>query len=394
VGATTDNDVVASFSNSADFLKLLAPGVSITSVKAGTTTFQTYQGTSMATPHVAAAWAVIRQADPDLSVTEVLNLLSSTGVPVTDSRSGAGNRVKPRIQLDAALDEILPEAPPAPTNLVAAPNGPSQIDLTWDDVTGETGYELEWSVDEAIWNALGSTLADVTTFSDTGMNCDTTFYYRVFAVNGAATSPASNTASATSEPCPTETELLVNGNFEDNDNANLKLPDGWIGAGALLGDKVVTDGAVIRSYSPPNAFRFKGNLNETTSTIRRKVKLANFTFNAGDLLNFSAYIDQRTGKPNAVVGRVVIDYNGDAPNSVIRLRLPATATPGYVLVSAPEFTLTNTDIASITVYLQYKPSTGTSFFDDVSLKLIPGGVALGARGALPLPAAPSELRGG
>src|SRR5262249_17740894 len=66
VGATSKSDVVASFSNAASFLSLWAPGVSIYSSITGGT-FGYASGTSMATPHVTGAWAVLKQAAPSAS---------------------------------------------------------------------------------------------------------------------------------------------------------------------------------------------------------------------------------------------------------------------------------------------------------------------------------------
>ncbi|MBM4311800.1 MAG: hypothetical protein FJ119_12750 [Deltaproteobacteria bacterium] len=105
VGSTTKADVVSSYSNSADILALLAPGSSINSSVPGTT-YQSWSGTSMATPHVAGAWAVLKEAYPDAGVTEVLTALQETGVLVTDTRSGAANRVKPRIDVAAAVEAL------------------------------------------------------------------------------------------------------------------------------------------------------------------------------------------------------------------------------------------------------------------------------------------------
>lgn len=102
-------DSVASFSNGAPFLGLLAPGVSIRSSVAGGG-YDTKSGTSMAAPHVAGAWAVARSAAPTASVELILATLRRTGVPVTDQRSG---QTTPRIQLDAATRALrLSIAPP------------------------------------------------------------------------------------------------------------------------------------------------------------------------------------------------------------------------------------------------------------------------------------------
>ncbi len=107
VGATTKTDVVDWYSNSASFLNLLAPGSSINSSIPGAA-YAVYSGTSMATPHVAGSWALLKQQNPNLTVTDGLNLLTATGTPITDTRNGI---VKPRIQIDAALNVALNEPP-------------------------------------------------------------------------------------------------------------------------------------------------------------------------------------------------------------------------------------------------------------------------------------------
>ena len=100
VGATDLTDAVTSFSNSADFLDLLAPGYDITSTVPGND-FSAKSGTSMAAPHVAGAWAALRSASPGATPEEIHDALALTGVPVTDLRNAL---TFPRIQLDAAAD--------------------------------------------------------------------------------------------------------------------------------------------------------------------------------------------------------------------------------------------------------------------------------------------------
>ncbi len=99
VGAVDDYDKVTSFSNSAYFLDLLAPGMKIYSSIPGNS-YESISGTSMATPHVAGAWAVRKSAFPSASVDDILAYFKRTGKSIRDSKSGV---TTPRIQLDAEL---------------------------------------------------------------------------------------------------------------------------------------------------------------------------------------------------------------------------------------------------------------------------------------------------
>ena len=86
----TATDQPVCFSNSANYLTLLAPGVNITAANI------TVSGTSQATPHVAGAIAVLRSAFPAETLAQTQNRLTTSGVMVTDLRN---NITKPRINL-------------------------------------------------------------------------------------------------------------------------------------------------------------------------------------------------------------------------------------------------------------------------------------------------------
>lgn len=102
VGSTTKADARSWFSNfHATMQKLFAPGSWIYSATdASDSSYEEWCGTSMATPHVAGAWALLRQAYPAESVTNLLAVLRATGIPI-NACSTTGN---PRLQIDAALD--------------------------------------------------------------------------------------------------------------------------------------------------------------------------------------------------------------------------------------------------------------------------------------------------
>lgn len=85
-------------------MSLLAPGSSIYSSIPGST-FEYLNGTSMAAPHVAGAWAEIKSRFPNASVAVVLAALKATGVLITDVRIPSVHEgAKPRIRILSAAN--------------------------------------------------------------------------------------------------------------------------------------------------------------------------------------------------------------------------------------------------------------------------------------------------
>ena len=108
VGNTTKNDNVSNSSNfQTTLVDIQATGTGIVAAgrngSGGSLWMESKTGTSMAAPHVAGAWALIREVYPAMNVASVLNLLQSTGVPVADTRPGGSGLSIPRIDLQAAL---------------------------------------------------------------------------------------------------------------------------------------------------------------------------------------------------------------------------------------------------------------------------------------------------
>ena len=100
IGATNDTvDQRAGFSNSGPQLDLYAPGVNINSSVPGGG-YASWNGTSMATPHVAGAWAVLKQRFPAYTVDQIENAFDGSGVTVTQ-----GSISRQRIDITEALGE-------------------------------------------------------------------------------------------------------------------------------------------------------------------------------------------------------------------------------------------------------------------------------------------------
>ncbi|MEV4012194.1 S8 family serine peptidase [Nonomuraea angiospora] len=87
VGATDDSDAVAAFTNRGSLLDLFAPGVNINS-SVPNNTYAEKSGTSMAAPHVAGMFALMKQAYPAFTVAQSLQRLQETGTPIRYDAAG------------------------------------------------------------------------------------------------------------------------------------------------------------------------------------------------------------------------------------------------------------------------------------------------------------------
>ncbi|WP_223700984.1 S8 family peptidase [Sutcliffiella deserti] len=84
VGAVDSNNNRASFSSVGGELEVMAPGVSILSTTPGNT-YSSFNGTSMASPHVAGAAALIKAKYPSLSNVQIRERLKNTTTYLGDS---------------------------------------------------------------------------------------------------------------------------------------------------------------------------------------------------------------------------------------------------------------------------------------------------------------------
>lgn len=112
VGATDKSDIEAYFNNwQVDMLDILAPGVSIRSATGtSNTSYESWSGTSMSTPHVAGAWAIIKQFS-NLDVDSVLTVLKDSLDKIT-TKCGTGEQ-KTRLDIGFSLQSLLTVAPPS-----------------------------------------------------------------------------------------------------------------------------------------------------------------------------------------------------------------------------------------------------------------------------------------
>jgi serine protease len=151
VAATGRNGGKASYSNFGATVEVAAPGGSggansvLSTLNAGTTipaadNYALYNGTSMATPHVAGVTALMFQAKPSLTPDEVTSILQSTArpFPASCSQCGAGI-VNASAAVDAALGTVPPVDPPGTIAEAEPNNSRSAAQLVSTDNTTVNG---------------------------------------------------------------------------------------------------------------------------------------------------------------------------------------------------------------------------------------------------------------
>ena len=159
VGSTDKANRISWFSNIAPFVSLLAPGEAITSSIPGGG-FQALSGTSMATPHVAGTWGLLREAVPTASVGTILNALRQTGLPIADTRSG-GTVTVPRISVFEALSTLAPVVNPQPVVTALSPtsghSGQASLTLTLTG-SGFDGFSVvRWNGSDRLTTVVNTT---------------------------------------------------------------------------------------------------------------------------------------------------------------------------------------------------------------------------------------------
>lgn len=167
------------------------------------------------------------------------------------------------------LNRFLVVPPANPTGLTAtgatSPRGKFSVNLAWiDNANNETGFKVERSPDGVSFAEIGTTAANVTSYSDATAISGTAYYYRVAAYNAAGNSAYSNIASVagvTSAPAApsklsatavsvSEIDLKWQDNSTNEDGFSIeRSPDG------VTFTQLSTTVANITSYSDLNLTR-------------------------------------------------------------------------------------------------------------------------------------------
>jgi subtilisin family serine protease len=211
VANTTRNDVLAGSSNwSATNVDLAAPGSGIVSTTPGDN-YESFTGTSMSAPHVTGAISLIWAHAPQLTSTEMKQLLIATvdSLPDLVGTTVSGGR----LNLHRALAVLDTDPPDAVDNLIGSAAGQTAVTLTWtasgdDGMTGTAmRYDIRFSTQpidannfEDAFPVMDPPIPQPTGITETlvvsGLRYGTTYHFalRVLDSHGNA-SPVSNTAT-------------------------------------------------------------------------------------------------------------------------------------------------------------------------------------------------------
>jgi serine protease len=210
VASTGKAGNIAYYSNFGTTVEIAAPGgdknadandTILSTLNTGTTvpvadSYVKYQGTSMATPHVAGIVSLVLSVNPGLTPAQVTSLLQSTvtafpaGSTCSTSTCGAGI-----INAAAAVAAAGTPPPPgafaksSPTN--GAANQATSLSLSWGSSSGASSYEycLDTTNNNACDGAWTST-GTATSASVSGLANSTTYYWQARAANVAGTTEA------------------------------------------------------------------------------------------------------------------------------------------------------------------------------------------------------------
>ena len=83
-------------------------------------------------------------------------------------------------------EEVIPFAP---NNLTAIATIKGEINLSWtDNSTNEIGFKIERKTENGSFQNIAHTIKDITSFKDSLLSPNTTFYYRIYSYNNAGKS--------------------------------------------------------------------------------------------------------------------------------------------------------------------------------------------------------------
>jgi hypothetical protein len=184
----------------------------------------------------------------------------------------------------------------APSTIEAAAASSSQIDVTWQNVSGETGYDVFRSpTPGGTYAQIGSTGLNVTTYSDQGLQDNSQYCYKVKAYNYCGPSSFSPYDCATTTTLiPSLTYFDINGGMEYTWNNTV-----------LLNNSATNSPTHYKASENPD---FSGASWSTYSTTPEFI-----LSDGGGMKTVYLKVKNATGISNILIDTILYDFNGPPP---------------------------------------------------------------------------------
>ena len=179
-----------------------------------------------------------------------------------------------------------PPVPQAPTNAAAMALTSSTVGVTWtSNSTNEAGFTISRStISGGSFQPAGTVGAGVTTYTDTGLTPNTTYYYEVQAYNASGDSPAAYTTGVTTFPLDQPTGLVAYLPLDDGNVTTVIDATGNGHNGSVNGEVTYSTGGYLNG-----AYLFHG-----TGFAASNIVVPNATtleFSATQSFSISAYVN-------------------------------------------------------------------------------------------------------
>src|SRR5437660_3168428 len=264
VAATNSSDTLASFSNFGTRTVLLgAPGVSILSTTPNNT-YSFFSGTSMSTPHVTGAAALLCAANPNLSVNQLRALLSFNGdiVSALQGQLLSGRRLNVFKSLQAMNEGDT--TPPGTVGgfQIAAQSG-RNVTLSWN-ASGDDGAAGQASLyDVSFVDQTTSAVVPLTSLTPATSGAAQSINVNVPYRHTAGTFRLREFDNVGNEGTPASISASIPPNFADPYTPVVNSPASLSTGGTGLG--LTFDDRYLENYQLPFAFPYFGQLYSTVT---------------------------------------------------------------------------------------------------------------------------------
>jgi fibronectin type 3 domain-containing protein len=252
--------------------------------------------------------------------------------------------------------------PAVPSDFWVSAVSSTSVTVRWSSVTGATGYKVYRSTSSSgTYSKVGD--ATTTSYTDTGLTANTTYYYKVSASNSAGESSQSSSVSAKAESIPeTPTDLTA----EATSSSSI-----WVSWSSVTG---ATHYTVYRSSSSSGTYSNVDNITSTScsntgltanTTYYYKVSAHNSAGESAQSSSVSAKTSASVSKPDAPTG---VTASAESSSSIKVSWSSSTGATGYKVYRSSSSSGTYSSVGDVTTtsYTDTGLTANTTYYYKVS----------------------------